>query len=325
MKTISNPNFSIIVPGSCNASCSFCFWEKKNIYTSDLDVYINNLKELMNRLDKNVFKTLSITGGEPTISKLFSPIIKSISKERWSRVVLTTNGVGFIGCEEKINDLIGHVDHVNISRHSFSDAVNASIFKSSSVPNKAQLTEICERLNNIGIDVCLSAVDIGQIKNREWMYSFLKFAKEVGASSVAIRKEQNENSTLDESNSEYLFKDIKSIYSSSCPVCRTKSQMIKGMIVSWKSSTLEPSKDLGNLVYELIYHPDNKLTLDWEGKIEYKTDSFSLVDIGILNTKLKEIKKVDKKIIASKNKEPESFQSCGYGGGGGCGNVVGCG
>jgi len=157
------------------------------------------------------------------------------------------------------------------------------------------------------------------------MYSFIKFAKEVGASSVAIRKEQNENSTLDESNSEYLFKDIKSIYSSSCPVCRTKSQMIKGMIVSWKSSTLEPSKDLGNLVYELIYHPDNKLTLDWEGKIEYKTDSFSLVDIGILNTKLKEIKKVDKKIIASKNKEPESFQSCGYGGGGGCGNVVGCG
>ena len=46
LETISDPNFSIVVPGKCNGACSFCFWNESKACGD----YVKNLTETLNNL-----------------------------------------------------------------------------------------------------------------------------------------------------------------------------------------------------------------------------------------------------------------------------------
>ena len=62
---VSDPNVSIIVPGGCNANCSFCFWK----HEASRKDYIEWLKETLDNIPDE-FRSLSLTGGEPTLGLL---------------------------------------------------------------------------------------------------------------------------------------------------------------------------------------------------------------------------------------------------------------
>lgn len=266
---VSNPNFSIVLPGKCNAKCAFCFWDAKKKPESKQE-YLKKLSSILRKLPEQFYQ-ISITGGEPTLSPYYEDVLNLIDKEKFTKVVLSTNGanVNKLLCESSM----AKIDHVNISRHAVLDSNNEKIFKTKSVLKASDIAPLSEKLNYHGVDVTLSAVlaegfsETGSVRVDRNVMSYIFFAKSLGASAVTFRKAQDENSDLSPSKAEELFKDSKAIAESSCPVCRSKTQLIQGMKVIWRSSLLEPSEHV-NGIYELVFQADGTLTEDWRGQRE---------------------------------------------------------
>lgn len=253
-----NPNFSIVVPGPCNANCAFCFWDKSNnqnvINPAD---YIPKLFSALAGLPAE-FRTVSITGGEPTMSPVFSAIIDALrlNRERFDRIVLTTNGFRAL---EVAPSLEGVVDFVNVSRHRVDDEANARVFNSRNIPGTAKLSAITQAMNQVGIPVTLSKVLCDDDVQSLALHNYLAFADNVGATSVFFRKP---NGNLDPHPAEAIYSHLKA-KESGCPVCLERSQIIDGMPVTWKRGILEPS-DVG--FHEVIMQPSGEMTTDWAGK-----------------------------------------------------------
>lgn len=255
-----NPNFTIVLPGPCQANCDFCFWKRE----SEEDSFIPSLKRVLKKLPDN-FTQISISGGEPTLSPVFDKALKIINKYKKKgkikKVVLTTNGINL-----SKKDLTG-IDHINISRHSTSDDDNQKIFKTDNVPSFEELKYINRQVNKFGIDINYNVVFTDLNKHIEYDL-WAKFVKKTGATSVTFRNQYGE---YDMSHLEQCM--LEDNYTpnliSTCPVCRTASYYYNGVKLKFHSSAYEPteSKEFDeNETYELILHPTGDLTRDWEGK-----------------------------------------------------------
>jgi len=64
------PNTTVMLPGSCNAHCDFCFWDRNEAKVKPPENYIEEVLRLISILPPE-FHVLSISGGEPTLSKYF--------------------------------------------------------------------------------------------------------------------------------------------------------------------------------------------------------------------------------------------------------------
>lgn len=263
-----NRNLSIIVPGPCNGKCNFCFWkESKDIHSH----YIKKLKSILNSIPEDFYQ-ISLTGGEPTLSKYLVDILKAIDRNKYTKVVLTSNGTNLSNFLDQFNSDVGpisdYVDHINISRHHYSDKINNEIFKTKTIDGE-NLFYLVERIQSFGIDVTFNCVLTDNLKSKDDILNYINCAKRLNADYISFRKPHG---NLEPSEQELLFSDYEIIGESSCPVCRSKFQRIEDMNIAWKASSEEPSKELGEM-YELIIHPNCKVTLDWEGKIEMKKEN----------------------------------------------------
>ena len=99
-KVYNNCNLSIFVDDYCNADCKFCVaqlryeniskaYEKPKI--DDDSEYFRRLDEVLSYIEPlNV--SVSITGGEPTVSPRLIKILELIDKHNMRKRVITTNG-----------------------------------------------------------------------------------------------------------------------------------------------------------------------------------------------------------------------------------------
>ena len=263
-----NPNFSIVVPCGCNAKCNFCFWKAEAAHPK----YLSRLKQVLVVLPSK-FRTLSITGGEPTLDlDALKQILKRTTARAFNKVVMSTNGCNLQEMLHNSTNLSKVIQHLNISRHHWDENINDSIFQSQkqSVPTNSALKEICERSNYFGIDVTLSAVLTEHLTTEDDILHFVDFAKQMGASSVFFRKPHG---TLDPSAAEVAFAGHAK-RDASCPVCRASSMIIKGMPVTWKASVSEPDQVIAkNQIYELVFHANGTLSSDWaqQNPVDYLT------------------------------------------------------
>jgi len=285
LETISNPNFSIVVPGKCNGNCSFCFWKD----SKPCGNYITQLKETLDSMPSQFYQ-LSLTGGEPTLSPYLSEILENINTEKWTHTVLTTNGTNL---RKFIPQLEGKIQHINISRHHYNDKINENVFGATSVPDASLLKELVKELNDVGIDVTYSAVITEHLDNKDEIKKFIKFAKSHGVNKIFLRKQHG---TLDPSNAEKAFEHMEKSHHT-CPVCRNTTQHINETEVVWKASLEEPSKELG-MIYEVVYNQNGVLTTDWEQEIILETNKI-------------------------KEKSDYILESCGGSSSGGCGSSSG--
>ena len=311
-------NFSIVVPGGCNAMCKFCFWEEQQTsknYISELFTTLSNMP---------VGCALSITGGEPTISKYIELILQAIKfhKDKFEKVILTTNGTKLIECLDMMD---GIVDHINISRHHYDSEIRKNIF-GVDIISDSDLIHAIEICNQLGIDITFNAVLCDEIKTKNDIWSFIKYAKDMNASAITFRQDYNRNLGNSESEIEQLFSEYKSIYSYDCPVCRTRSQIINGMKVTWKSSTFEPSNDLKD-IYEFILQPNGKLTIDWAGESEISLNKGEIINLNKSAESL--LEHIDYRTLFSSSndnmKSSNLFNTSSYGGCGGVSRYSGCG
>ena len=266
LSMIPNPNLSIVLPGDCNANCSFCFWRKEQSKKKSKECnstrYMHRLKKHLAKLPENFYQ-ISLTGAEPTMSPVFQQVLEAIQpyRSKFTKIVLTTNGTGLPHHQNTWNRKI---DHINISRHHASQLLSDKIFGSKQLTEN-QITAMCNYANEFGIDVTLNCVLTSAIANQGDIHKFIIFAKSVNASAVCFRKQLG---NLKPSRLEAeLRHDYKVVSETSCPVCRSTKQILSGMPVVWKAGLDEPSDAQGS-IFELIIQPDGKLTSDWNGKHE---------------------------------------------------------
>lgn len=256
--TVPYPNFSIILPGTCNAKCTFCTWTE----TKTMESYLKRVKYVLDTLP-NYFISVSVTGGEPLMSPYFWDVVNLIEKPRWERVGVTTNG-SFL-TESVIDKLQGKFEYINISRHHYSDEINNSVFNIQNIPSTKRLKELCRYANKRNIPISLNCVlskhlppTVKEIKK------FVTFAKNIGAHASQFRKIQGPNTTTAPTLHEELFMDDDTYMNHPCPVCRRGTVVIDGMDVQFKSAVLDPSQNL-KYWFEAVLHPLGQLSGDWDG------------------------------------------------------------
>jgi molybdenum cofactor biosynthesis enzyme MoaA len=255
--TIINPNFTIVAPGGCNAKCEFCFWKQEKTGES----YLEKLQDTMNKLPSQ-FYMLSVSGGEPTLSPFLVDILNMIDMEQFTHRILTTNATHLM---KHIDIISEKIQHLNISRHHWDEEINQKIFETKTVPDAQHISECIDILNSRGVDVTFSCVLTDEyILTKEDIIKYVEHAKLCGASKVFLRK-KHEN--LLPHHLEAEFGTSKIVKSHDCPACRTRVQLIKGMEVHWKTSVLEPSTTLPDVLFETVFQPSGKFTYDWDGKM----------------------------------------------------------
>lgn len=257
----SNPNLSIVLPGPCQAKCDFCFWYQKPTDSK----WLEKLAYVLDTLP-DCFYQVSITGGEPTLSQYLLPTLDLLSarRKKYSKVVLTTNGVKLYKCIDNVNK---SVDHVNISRHHWLQEENWKVFKTQAIPDTAMLQNYARVLGKkLTFNCVIKDMSVPDMK------TYLSHAIDLGVYKVCFRQEHG---SLDPVVIEaYLLKNYKKVGEGGCPVCRssffdyrTSILDFKGINVGIKYSVLEP-KDVIDGIYELIFHSDGLLTADWEANVE---------------------------------------------------------
>lgn len=188
---VDDPNFSIIMPGGCNAHCDFCFYKHNPKEEMHHDEWTAKLHTVISFLPKK-FKQVSVTGGEPTLNPefLFSTI--GMLKNRFDKVVLTTNGFDM----DSIINIAksGLIDFLNISRHHHTWDGNSWTFGSSKgVRTTEQVKCIIENCHKYGIPVTINCV-VTKILDVEKMIDHCRY---VGAYAVRFRTQSNKKPLYD--------------------------------------------------------------------------------------------------------------------------------
>jgi molybdenum cofactor biosynthesis enzyme MoaA len=250
----STPNFSIVMPGPCNANCSFCDYKAIPISPD----FIKNLERSFEILGDKVTQ-VSITGGEPTISPYLSDVLRLLRKYPKFKVVLTTNGTQL---ETYIGEIDGVVDHINVSRHSTLGVHNREIFGCHSIISNGFLKMLIQCLNISLIDVTLNKVIWVNHDSITEIYRFVDFAHDINATSLCFRKDWNSNTLEPTPTERRMGKKYKE---EKCPVCVSRQYLINGMYVYFKAGLKEPS-DIIDEVFEFVYQADGVLYKDWSRK-----------------------------------------------------------
>lgn len=304
----TNPNFTIILPGPCQAKCSFCYWKEDKNNSN----FIKGLRKALEELPP-LFNQISISGGEPSLSPFFDETLNIIKEYKKSgkiqKVVLTSNGI------KLINKNLDGIDHINISRHSYSDNLNSKIFETKHIPSKDDLKELANYINSFGIDVNYNVVLIDDINTNHNLIQWTNFAKETNVTSLTFRNQYGiYGISLLES---YLLENnYKPNIISSCPVCRTSTFYVEGIKTKFHSSDYEPTESNKfdvNEVYEVILQSNGNLTRDWEAKkilidLNNKENIMEMPGSNLELTK-KEIKREYKDIQSKIEKNDELLSS----------------
>jgi len=254
-----NPNFSIVIPGGCNAKCKFCFNNNIEQKQVNHENYIMNLIDNLDSLPPEFYQ-VSITGGEPLLSSYIDEVLMLLrfKKDKYKNIVLTTNGTNLL---EKLNMVKLSVDHINISRHHYDEDKNKNIFSGTYDISDEYISNCIKEYSKFGIDISVNCI-INSNTKPEFIEKFTRWSNMMGFYTVNFRKESG---NLDPTFAESSYNEHKVLKTNLCDVCRTKTQIINGAIVNWKCSKVEPSETLGNNIYEAVYLPNGNLYIDWEG------------------------------------------------------------
>lgn len=259
-----NPNFTIMLPGTCNAKCKFCFWKKCEEETPLS--YFTNLRDVLINLPQQ-YKTISISGGEPTLSSFLQDTLKLLHKLRkqrsFERIGLTTNGAR-LDMITSCTPYFGVLDFVNISRHHWRNAENFKEFGVKAFYDLQTLIGYSAQLRTSGVKLTLNCV-IDDNTTPDFIDSYLGWMNKHGFPSVAFRKDGN---SLDPTPVELFYVNrFGRAVENGCPVCRTNTQRLGEIEVMWKCGLHEPSIAAGE-VTELIFQPNGKTYADWGFKFE---------------------------------------------------------
>jgi len=271
------PNLTVILPGKCQARCPFCI-EPEGPAPRSTAHWLRSFEILLAELPP-IFRTISISGGEPSLSPAFGDVLSILAEYRsvgrLRRVVLTTNG-SVKSLTRHMPSMGAALTHANISRHAVEDPINAGVFKTRRVPTRSELAGLVRGFHEQKVPVnlncvyssdhafgqLLSAIDIKSLRAEAERY--IQFAREVGASSVVFRHDHRDPHLSSSTHLEMAFADVETVHEANCSSCHVITKAVHGMPVNFKRSAFEPVKlHYETELYEMVLHSDGDLYRDW--------------------------------------------------------------
>lgn len=299
-KVYKNLNFSIFIDDYCNADCKFCvaqlrYQHKNHMYQKphikDRDAYLKRLEEVL-RIIRPLNPSVSITGGEPTLSPILIDVIKLINKYNFRKRTITTNGSGLLNVtngDTILNHLINNkFDHLNISRVSNIDSLNRDIMRyntEDSYCTMDMMKEILHITNNSSMNHRISCLLLKESVNSvEKMKEYIDFYASLGANNFIFRELMDYDKTA--INTEIMrycdankiklydiwhqFKDypeFKPYLNILGYYYYVEIYKYKGMTVASESADLNiqdrEKKMHPDVVYEMVFHNNGNLCAGW--------------------------------------------------------------
>lgn len=313
-RVYKNANVSIFLTDYCNACCKFCieqveYRNKKDMllkkpHICDDNEYLRRIEYILSVI-RPLNTSLSITGGEPTLSPRFVKVLKLIKKFNFRKVTINTNGSGLLDVVDGI-PVYQHiidcgVNHVNISRHHWKDEVINELMRFEHRPcSTDMLKTVIPELLKKGVRPRINCVVLKNgVDSIEDMVHFLEFYTDIGINNIVFRQMMEYNSAYVK-NSEIVdfYKDnlttIDRLWTQMDEDSRfSKVKNIRGRyyyveiwkyrnidIVTERASSEVKNRDIGideeHLVYEMVIHPAGTLTKGWYYKkgilLNYETE-----------------------------------------------------
>lgn len=299
-RVYKNFNFSVFVDDFCNADCKFCvaqlryshrkeLYEKKHI--EDDDEYIRRLDYIFS-LIRPLNPSISITGGEPTLSRRLDKVIKLIDEYDFRKRTITTNGSGLLkNAYDKsytiLDALIDHkFDHLNISRASYIDEKNKMImcYKDNYCDNN-MIKEILSIANSSDLKHRLSCLLLQESVNSVLeIKKYIEYYEELGANNFIFRELMDfASDSINKEKIKYcidnkvklndIWEDF-AVYKEFEPYLNilgyyyyVEIYHYRNMTVASESANLnqqymEKSKN-PDMVYEMIFHTNGNLCGSW--------------------------------------------------------------
>lgn len=295
-----NFNLSIFLDDYCNADCKFCVaqlrYETKGLmyqkeHIENDETYLNRLEEVLKYI-RPLNPSISITGGEPTMSSRLVKVLRLIDKYNFRKRVITTNGSGLLKIIEGKN-LLQHIidnnfDHLNISRISYCENKNKEIMRYNCNKNycsNQDLAKIISQVKNSKLKIRLSCIllkdsinDLNKIKEYITFYKNLGinnfiFRELMGYEKESVNKEKIEYCDLNkiklidiknELNCSNGFNKIKDIlgYYYCVEIYKYKNCIIatESADLKLQNEEIQRNKDI---IYEMVFHTNGNLTNTW--------------------------------------------------------------
>lgn len=198
-----NVNLSVFVSDECNASCNFCVARLRYFHEgvdyikpaiADDEEYFSRLNEVISAV-KPLNPSVSLTGGEPTISPRLPRILTILASHNVRKRTITTNGSGLLsiphGQKKTILDLLidYKLAHLNISRAHYDEKINQEIMKAKGGLSNENLEYVIRYALRYGVRPRLSCVLLkGYIDNFDEIIKYLDWAESLGADNVVFRQ-----------------------------------------------------------------------------------------------------------------------------------------
>lgn len=293
----------LVVPGTCNANCSFCYNKHSNkmeVCTPELkqqwlDTFLLSLEQIVLKIDGKQPISIDITGNEPTLdTDFFIQIMHRLRnfslKNEISRITCTTNGIGL----KKVAPFMkGVVNYVNISVHDYEQERRSAIFRSYS-PTDRDYMEVIQLLLDNKIYTSAIAVIYNEMKDfSSWRDNFIEWANKIGFVSLRFRHNvYYDNSSflryMNDTITDERFYTIQKEDTPDSNWCQLATKdgflvfFLKGVVDTY---TVSPG-------IEFIVHDDGKAYADFNKTIPFENYNFP---IGyVFDKKVKILSKIKK-------------------------------
>ncbi len=299
-RVYKNLNFSIFVDDYCNADCKFCVAQLRYAHRSliynknhidDPDKYLSRLEEVLKQV-RSLNPSVSITGGEPTVSPILTEILKLVDKYKFRKRTITTNGSGLLNTQDNdiiLNNLIKYNwNHLNISRTHYNDSVNKRIMRYNTEKEyctNEMFKEILSLINKTDIRSRLSCLllkegicSVEEIKKYIDIYINLGennfiFRELMDYDRTAVNKEKKEYCDKNKIRLNNIWEDMEN-YPEFEPYLNILGYYYYVEIYKYRNSTIasesanlnrqyEEKLKHNNMVYEMVFHTNGNLCGSW--------------------------------------------------------------
>ena len=298
-KVYKNCNLSIFVDDYCNADCQFCVaqlryeniakaYQKPKI--EDDDEYFRRLDEVLTYIEPlNV--SVSITGGEPTVSPRLIKILELIDKHNMRKRTITTNGSALlneVNGKTVLDYLIDYkMDHLNISKTHYDEEINKKImrYKKGYCSNE-DLAKIIPYALSKGLRPRLSCLLLKDgIYDVEGMAKYIEFYEKMGIDNVIFRELMDYDEKTMCNLEKMLYNKVNKVRLNDVwkdvdkdPRFRAYKNLLgyyyyveiykfHDVVVCSESADLKVQTDEKahnqDVVYEMVFHPNGNLCGSW--------------------------------------------------------------
>lgn len=294
-----NFNLSIFVDDKCNADCKFCVaqlrYEHKGLlyqkeHIIDDNEYIKKLRYVLETV-RPLNPSISITGGEPTISNRLVPILELVNELGFRKRTITTNGSGLfrvVNGKTILQHLIDNkFDHLNISRVCVDENLNKQImrYEPGLYCSNDMIQKIANELKDKNPKIRMSCILLKQsVHTVNQIKEYVEFYRKYGIDNFIFRQLMDyDHKAVNLEKIQYCDKnkvDLNDIWKEieSHPEIKPYLNLLgyyyyveiykyNGCTIASESANLEQQyQEKANhkdMVYEMVFHTNGRLCGSW--------------------------------------------------------------